>query len=287
MAFEQPKEFNQFAITPRRWTSERLWEATKLGSPLLVLFYLLVTESRILKGLPVAPGLIGVSLFPILIILLAKFQTLAENRSKRTLRFKNNGVEISSYHRYKIRWRDVLRFQLEPTGLQGELSKFTIQYSSPTPTCWSMILPEAVQREALLSELKDRQQQEPGQFIIEVFDTPQTPLKPFKVRSAPIAPIWLYGIGVLLLFNGLPMLAVGLLEPEEFHQNEVRHDRVNPYMAQYLQHFSSREEVRAFFAIMGAVFTGSSAGCLILSSALVRRQKRAYKAEVLGNNKAG
>jgi len=286
MIFEQPAELNQLACPPIPWSMERIRVFVKALIPLVVFFSLFIAEVRFIKGLPVMPDLIGAFCSLVLVItLLVMLAQWLQNRCKRTLRLEEKGLKTSPRDQPTIRWSEVFRFQFEPTGPGLELTKFTIQHAGRSASglrCWSMILPDATQREALLSELTNRRQMNLEKFNIEVCDAPIPPLKAFKVRYALI---WLILMSAFLLMNGLPMLMNGLRAPEDHSRYGTRDRRFNPYVVQWAKEFSNRDEMRRFFVITGAILTGTGAVGIGLYETLSRRNIRAYRAELFGTDK--
>lgn len=274
MIFEQPKELNEFACPSTPWTKARLWNVTKLLLPFLVFFFLIAAESRLLKGLPVTPGLIGVFLLIPMVIAMEWLANWAESRSKRTLQLKDNCVRAKPCNLRRISWRNILCFQIEPSGPRGDFKKFTVQYASSGRAGrrhWSMVFADLVQCEALLSELKNRKEAGFGKFTIEVFDTPIPPPKDFQAKSGPI---WLMLFGAILLMHGVPALMVGVTPLEHHSQIGPHRDKVNPRLAAWFNHFASPQDRKRFVVITGTALTGAGTGCVALSMILARRQKK-------------
>ena len=273
MIFEQPKELNEFACPSIPWTKTRLWNLTKLLIPFLVFLFLIVAESRLTRGLPVIPGLIEASLIIPFLIAMCWLASWAENRSKRTLQLKDNCIRLKPCNLWRIPWRNIRCFQIEPSGPRGEFEKFTVQFTSPGRAgrrYWSMVFAEIIQYETLLSELKNRKEAGLGKFTIEVFDTPIPPPIEFHAKSAPI---WLRVFGLIFLMHGLPILMVGVT-PLVYHaQNGAHRDKVNPRLAALFNHFASSQDRKRFLAITGAALTGAGTGCVALAMILERRQK--------------
>jgi hypothetical protein len=278
MIFDQPKDLEQFVRPAIASPKEALWIVAKLLLPVVVLCFVIVAESRALKGLPVIPGLIGlVFCFPVFIVICWLAGKL-DARFKRTLQIEENYIRLRPCQQPRLRWRHVLYFQVEPAGPRGEFKKITIQFKFSRRQSWSIVLADTGQFEILLSELWFRKEVNPGTFGIEIF---KIPIPPLKRRPVKTGAIWLLALAALLIVHGGPLLAVGLLPPDGRSRNDGRNQ--NPRLTAWIQQFAKTHNLRRSMIIAGSVLTGAGAASVGLSVILTKRDDNARRAEILEN----
>jgi len=272
MTFEQPRELNKFLFTPIPWTPERGWALANVLLPVLVFILLIITEMRFIRGLPILPGILGITVgLPLFIAVFCAAFRLAGG-PRRTLLLRDKYIEAmpGKGYRGRIRWRHIRGFQFEPAGLHGELTKVTLRYrgGSKFRRGWSMILRDELQREALLSELKGFQQSEFGEFNIEISDVTIPP--PGRPKFHPALP-WICSLGFLLLYNGLPAIMVSLAPAGFYHSEATANSQLNPKVTAWRDQFARPHNYRRFILVAGSALTAAGAGCVIFSSILLRR----------------
>ncbi len=276
MIFEQPKELNRFLLPRTKWTPARAWALVRILLPILVMLMLLCAESRWLDGLTVWPAFaiwpLCVPIFGAMIWGSSRFE---QGRSRK-LQWDERYVRCTLAMPFRIRWGNVLGFRFEPAGPRAEWTLLSVQYRvyKKQAADWGMIL-DAVQREALLSELRRRTAEGAAKFdIVELASAPVEAKKEFRVYSLPI---WLSTLGLVLCLNSLPFLAAGLLPLPLIDKIADPNPPPHPQIMAWLAHFPTIEARRHFLALIGAALLVAGLGCIWLSSVLSKRHKRREK----------
>lgn len=252
VTFEQPRELNHF-LNPAS-TFAQCWAVTKAVIPFFFLLAVMTVEMNWVDGKPVtlwtflAPFAMLLIFPPALIPM-----TWLENRFKKALVLREENIRLRTGPLLRIPWRNVRGFQLEPAGPNGEFSMLTVKFTLlfGAIQSWKMLLADAAQREALVAELKKH-----GQTCVEVAGSkPETPA-PAAKKTMPgfLHSGWPPMLGLLLIMHGLPLFLVGLNWPKPEHAVSHSGD-LNPYAVAFLSHFHTRNQLRCFFIVTGAILT--------------------------------
>lgn len=296
MTFEQSAELNPLACPRLPWTRERLWIFVQGVAPLLFFSELAMAERWFLEGDKIIlHHVMTLAVFPLIFAAIPVALTAATrcrllNKPKiysrliggRTLQILETCIRIqpaNNRNRQKIRWRDILLFQLEPAGLHDERRVLTIEYGrfGNGVSRWSMIIADKSQRNALLSELHYRKQVTASQFVVRQLTT----ALPSHARKPKVMEIWLAVIALFFFMNGVPLL-VSSLERTMHVDSGSSHGKLNPRIVAFLsKHFpDDRSRVR-FFMITGGALTTVATGLYILGVAWSERERKARRAQLL------
>jgi hypothetical protein len=275
MIFEQPRELEQFARPAVPWTWTRVRTLIKTSMPLLAFYVAVTTETLLLRNRSILPAIdVGLVFFFIIIA----FAMIADSRripSKRTLELNDKGLTAQPCPVRRIEWRHLLGVLIEPAGIQGELKKVGFYYlcrSRRLPRCWPIVFSDPVQYEHLLSDLRERQEAGVANFSVKIHDAPVSPRKALAVTTGWL---WLYVLGMLLVFHGLPFLASGIFGPDPYN----RHEPVNPHVTAWFREIGASHNPREFLIITGAILSAAGGGIMAAASAIYYKRMKAYRAE--------
>ena len=272
MQFEQAAELNRYvdATIPLSW--EVRWKAIRPDLPMLaccsvllveqVAFRLWLNDRNFVAELPL---LVACLILPgALVTLASEVQVRISHRSKRRIRFEPKRICITPAKCNRIPWKQVAELRLEPLPHAPGLSKLTVEYSlakgGKRPREWSMVLRQADQEHALLSELEYfRQKGSNTSPVVHLNEPAPTRASNRRLRSMGAAALGLY-----LLLHGLPLLGVGLLPPDrnshETHSSQFTSKETAKLKRFVLQTFASAEEFRRVMLAAGGGMTIIGAG---------------------------
>jgi len=291
MQFEQPAALNKYvdASIPFTWIVR--WQALKLSLPVLICCSLLVVE-QVLFGLWLndrtfkseLPLLISCAFGPAVFFMLAyEVQIRIAHRTKRTLKLESKQVYISPAKYYRLAFKHILRWRLEPIAVASELSKLTLEYSLDKKRKllreWSVVLSRKQERD-FLSQLEKLQQ--PGSTSAEVLRLTQ-PLVRKKVNRRLRSGAAL-ALGLYFLVHGLPILG-GCLSPSSGESQPSRPGsrlsaRGKAKLREFVTlHFSSLEEFRRFMIIAGGSMTVLGAAFYFWGVSAVKKENALAAAE--------
>lgn len=271
MIIEQPAELNSIARPPAKGkiTWGRVWTWVKFASPLLTLAALFSAEFSFLDDSPPAPrsdSPVDVVLFLLLMLVLVLFlvwYSRLEDRRKRSLEWDDTFLRLKPG--MKIRWRHLRAFHLEPAGPGGKFTRLTIHHRRGGGNHrWAMILDDPQKRETLIAALDGRRRTCPCDFVIETRNTPNAFPNSAPGSSHPVLDIWLACLGIFLIYNSMPLLAVGFLPPGLLRNisNPNTQSHVNPQITAWLDtHLPTIEARRHAAALIGALLLIVGAAC--------------------------
>lgn len=267
MTFEQSGELNpHLYVPPEPLTLKQCLRIAWVLAPVGLLMAGFVAEFNWMDGRAIGPGLLGVlGMFAALLLFYWAMERSGSkkeaNHEKRTLTLEDEYLRMQPPIPEKIRWRKISSFKFEPAGPDGKYTRLVVEYTrvGDRKYQWPMILADAAQREAILSELKRR-----GQRCVIKGSGPDAP----PHRRPALGGLWLMVSGCFLLFNGLPILAVELL-PESAHRQDCCSEKtpMNPHLQEWLSKFPTAEAKQHFFIKLGAALT--FAGCLAVVPACI------------------
>jgi hypothetical protein len=273
MQFEQPAELNRYvdATIPLTWPVR--WRALKAIFPMLLCcsallveqaaFRLWLNERSLLSQLPL---LVVCSLLPIFLVVAAfEARIRVTHRTKRTIRLEQKRVSISPAKYNRIPWKQIGAWQLEPIPEAPGFSKLTLAYSlgkgSKRQREWRMVLGQADQEPEFLSELEHLRQRGVNSTRVVRLSRPAPP----KVTSGRVRSMLAVALGFYCLLHGLPLLGAGLL-PSDRHADESRSSsqftaKERAKLGRFVgQTFSSAQQFRRFFLVVGGGLTALGAG---------------------------
>ena len=270
--FEQPAELNRHvdATIPLTWSVR--WKAIRPVLPMLaccsvllveqVAFRLWLNDRNFVAELPM---LVACLMLPVALVTLAsEVQVRISHRSKRRIRLEPKRIVINPAKYNCIPWKQVAAWRLEPLSHSPGLSKLTVEYSlakgGKRPREWSMVLRQADQEHALLSELEYFRQKGSNTSPVVRLDEPALPRASNRRPRSMVAA----ALGLYLLLHGLPLLGVGLLPPDR-SSDETRSSRFSSRetakLKRFVLHnFASAEEFRRDMLAAGGGLTIMGAG---------------------------
>ena len=272
MQFEQTAELNRLvdATIPLTWAVR--WKAIRPVLPMLaccsvllveqVAFRLWLNDRNFVAELPL---LFACLMLPgVLVTLASEVQVRISHRSKRRIRLEPKRISITPAKCNRIPWKQVAAWRLEPLPHSPGFSKLTVEYSlakgGKRPREWSMVLRQADQEHALLSELEYfRQKGSTASPVVRLNEPPPPRASNRRLRSMGAAALGLY-----LLLHGLPLLGVGLLPPDrgshETRSSQFTSKETAKLRRFVLQTFASVEEFRRVMLAAAGGLTIMGAG---------------------------
>jgi hypothetical protein len=270
--FEQTAELNRHvdATIPLTWAVR--WKAIQPVLPMLACCSVLLVEQVVFRlwlndriFVEELPLLVACLMLPgALATLASEVQVRISHRSKRRIRLEPKRISITPAKCNRIPWKQVAAWRLEPLPHARGFSKLTLEYSlakgGKRPREWSMVLRQADQEQALLSELECfRQKGSNTSPVVRLNETAPPRASNRRLRSMGAA-----ALGVYLLLHGLPLLGVGLLPPDrnshETHSSRFTSKETAKLKRFVLQTFTSVEEFRRVMLAAGGGLTIMGAG---------------------------
>ena len=256
MQFEQTAELNRLvdATIPLTWAVR--WKAIRPVLPMLaccsvllveqVAFRLWLNDRNFVAELPLL--VVCLMLPGVLATLASEVQVRISHRSKRRIRLEPKRISITPAKCNRIPWKQVAAWRLEPLPHAPGLSKLTVEYSlakgGKRPREWSMVLRQADQEHALLSELEYFRQKGSNTSPVVRLNEPGPP----RASNRRLRSMGAAALGVYLLLHGLPLLGVGLLPPDrgshETQSSRFTSKETAKLRRFVLQTFASVEEFR-------------------------------------------
>ncbi len=287
MQFEQPAELNRFvdATIPLTWAVR--WRSLRSVLPMLlccsallveqVAFRLWLNDRSLLSELPL---LVVCSLVPVVLIFVAyEALTRITHRSKRTIKLEPKRVSISPAKYNRIPWKQISAWQVEPLPEGAGFSKLTLSYSlgkgTKHPREWSMVLRQADQEHALISELEHLRQQGVNSTQVARLSAPARP----KINTRRVRSMLAVALGLYCILHGLPFLGAGLLPtnrpPDEPQSNSRFTAKEEAKLKRVVrQTFSSPEQFRRSLLTVGGGLTALGAGLYFWGLATPKRNEQ-------------
>jgi len=293
MTLEQKPELNRFVDPSIPLTWNYRWRQLKLALPVLIFTWVLLLEMGLFNGWLAdklqwdqMAVLVGVCSAMFLVVFAAgEIQIRIQQRSKRSIKIKDKKIVVQPAKNSMVRWGKILKFQLEPIPETPGLTKLNLfLHGRPNQkpsgrAFWSMVLENPSQQQKLVCYLQIKRTETPSDYEIEILGSPALPKSP---APFPFLEMMLFMGGFFLLLHGIPMLLAIL---GEHHRDPGEPSKLSPEQIAKLQqvilnHFSSREEFRHFFLMLGSGLT--MAGCILLFLGWWLMKRRTQAAPTMG-----
>lgn len=247
---EQPGSLNQLLSGSPDEEKAARRRSLKLAAPIWVFIVVLTFEQILLAGathkspLSSSQGLAIASLASLAIIgflwVIARITVWDAKRRKRTLSLTDKGIELEPRKHSHLPWASIGSIQIEPISESPDHTLLTIRIGPDSrpfhQQSWPMVLESAQVKARLLAQLSgcvDAGKIQSDQIIVHANKAPTEP-------SKPVANLWFWMFGMLLLVHGLPVLFMGPAMWSDDHELEKRRVQIATEVQQEIEELNAK-----------------------------------------------